>query len=149
MSFVNRKQTAKHTELPKTIPIKTNIQELLKTYHLQNMAKLSTADIDPETGKQIKDKIQSDLNPHSGLTHNKGKPKKAPHAQKDGTAAHFLTNCSKEHRDSLQCIERNYQNRAACDPFFQAYKNCRREENEKVRAENQKQSGGSSGGWFW
>lgn len=112
------------------------------------------SEIDSTTGKLIKDKINSDLNPggeteSSELSHNRGRPKAAPHS-KDGrvaSTATFLTDCAKEHAESLQCIERNYQNRSLCDPFFQAYKNCRRKENEARRA---KAGGGGTGsGWFW
>lgn len=107
--------------------------------------------IDRTTGKAIKDKIHSDLNPERhGLSHNKGQPKKPPHATAatGGGAATFLTNCAREHGESLKCIERNYQNRAACEDFFQAYKQCRKEENEKGRAAANS-NGSSSGGWFW
>lgn len=112
-------------------------------------------DIDPATGKAIKDKIRNDLNPGAGLTHNKGKPKKAPYASRENddprnAAATFLTSCARENRASLQCIERNYQNRAACNEFFQAYKDCRRAENEQRKAANaESNGGGKSGGWFW
>ncbi|VEU44952.1 unnamed protein product [Pseudo-nitzschia multistriata] len=116
------------------------------------MAKPAVDDIDPSTGRAIRDKIRSDMNPGSGLAHNHGKPARAPYASKSGSAdprdqpATYLTSCSKENKASLQCIERNYQNRAACNEFFQAYKDCRREENEQRRAANAE---GSSGGWFW
>ena len=115
----------------------------------------SVDDIDPVTGQAIKNKIRNDLNPGAGLKHNNGRPKEAPYAsnQKNDPrdrAATFLTNCAKENRASLDCIERNYQNRAACSDFFQAYKDCRKEENEQRRAANAKASGeGNSGGWFW
>lgn len=108
-------------------------------------------DIDPVTGNVIKEKIRRDLNPGAGLTHNKGRPKQAPYASSDkddprDMAATFLTNCSRENRASLKCIERNYQNRAACNEFFQAYKDCRKEENDQRKAAN---GDGSSSGWFW
>lgn len=111
-------------------------------------------DIDPVTGKAIKDKIRSDMSPGAGLTHNKGRPKQAPYAGTDNDprdrAATFLTNCARENRASLKCIERNYQNRAACNEFFQAYKDCRKAENDERKAANAKAYGdGSSGGWFW
>ena len=110
-------------------------------------------DIDPVTGKAIKDKIRNDLNPGAGLSHNKGRPNQAPYAPSENDddprdrAATFVTNCSRENRASLACIERNYQNRAACNDFFQAYKDCRKAENEQRRAANA--GDGSSGGWFW
>ena len=110
--------------------------------------------IDNVTGQAIKDKIRNDLNPGAGLTHNNGRPKEAPYASTENNqrnrAATFLTNCAKENRASLACIERNYQNRAACSEFFQAYKDCRKEENEQRKAANAKTYGDSkSGGWFW
>jgi hypothetical protein len=109
-------------------------------------------DIDPVAGKTIKDKIRNDLNPGAGLSHNKGRPKQAPYAstEKDDPrdqAATFLTNCARENRASLDCIERNYQNRAACNEFFQAYKDCRKAENEQRKTANA--GDGNSGGWFW
>ena len=101
-------------------------------------------EIDPATGKAIKEKIRNDLNPGAGLTHNKGQPKPAPYA--NGQHVKFLTNCKKQHRDSLDCIERNYQDRAACNDFFQAYKTCRKEENEQRKAAN---GNSRASGWFW
>jgi cytochrome c oxidase assembly protein subunit 23 len=117
----------------------------------------SIPDIDSTTGQTIKDKISRDLNPggeetestSGGLSHNRGRPKAPPHS-KDGTVAStatFLTDCAKQHSESLQCIERNYQNRSACEPFFQAYKNCRKEENEARR--DKAGGSGTGSGWFW
>jgi len=100
---------------------------------------MTTADDNNET----KARIHRDLNERAGLTHNYGQPKRAPHAganHQGKTTAKFLTNCSEEHMNSLQCIERNYQNRSACEPFFQAYKACRKEENQKRLEENEKKS---------
>eukprot|EP00535_Pseudo-nitzschia_heimii_P004903 CAMPEP_0197188532 /NCGR_PEP_ID=MMETSP1423-20130617/17963_1 /TAXON_ID=476441 /ORGANISM="Pseudo-nitzschia heimii, Strain UNC1101" /LENGTH=114 /DNA_ID=CAMNT_0042640387 /DNA_START=15 /DNA_END=356 /DNA_ORIENTATION=+ len=108
--------------------------------------------IDDVTGQSIKEKIRNDSNPGTGLTHNKGRPKEAPYASTENVqqnrAATFLTNCAKENRASLACIERNYQNRAACSDFFQAYKDCRKKENDERKAANAKLQGdGKSGGW--
>lgn len=110
--------------------------------------------IDPANRKQIKEKIQNDLNPglglKKGLKHNAGKPKPAPYATENTrSAATFLTNCAEENRASLQCIERNYQNRAACNIFFEAYKSCRREENEQRKEANAKASQDAKSAWFW
>jgi hypothetical protein len=93
-------------------------------------------------GEEIKKKIQRDINPGSGLDHNQGKPKQAPHAAGASATATFFTSCSVEHSDSLKCIERNYQNRGACEPFFKAYKACRKDENEKRKEDN------AARGWF-
>jgi cytochrome c oxidase assembly protein subunit 23 len=130
----------------------------------------ATATIDPLKGKEIKDSINSRINPGGGeLKHNYGRPKEAPYAKEKtaeekerqkalgGPAATFQTSCAKEHRESLQCIERNYQNRNACTEFFDAYKTCRRDENERRKEANARASGNTSGGdsgssrggWFW
>lgn len=103
--------------------------------------------IEVKNGEEVKRKIQRDINPGSGLKHNHGQPKRAPYASKDSSTAKFLTNCATEHSESLKCIERNYNNRAACQSFFDAYKECRKDENEKRKEKNSQNSGGSS--WFW
>lgn len=105
------------------------------------------APVDP-TKEDSRRKIEHDLNHGEKLKHNHGQPKRAPHASPGGaTTAKFLTSCANEHSESLQCIERNYQNRAACDPFFMAYKECRKEENEARKNANAARSGNT--GWFW
>lgn len=91
-------------------------------------------------------KIHRDLNPGKDLAHNQGQPKQAPYSREASKAARFLTNCEAEHKDSLQCIERNYDNRGACEPFFEAYKTCRKAEHDAIRKKNAEKSGG---GWFW
>jgi hypothetical protein len=86
-------------------------------------------------GEEIKKKINRDLNPEAagpGLSHNHGQPQRAPYAN----TGKFETSCSAEHANSLQCIERNYENRPACEPFFSAYKACRKEENDKRKEAN-------------
>jgi hypothetical protein len=124
--------------------------------------------IDPTTGKAIHEKILHDLNPErrgsssdGSAVHNFGQPRRPPHASSssDGTATTtttntatkattaFLTHCAKEHGESLQCIERNYQNRSACEEFFQAYKQCRK--NERKDQEDAANKNKNSGWWFW
>eukprot|EP00525_Craspedostauros_australis_P004438 CAMPEP_0198115878 /NCGR_PEP_ID=MMETSP1442-20131203/7919_1 /TAXON_ID= /ORGANISM="Craspedostauros australis, Strain CCMP3328" /LENGTH=172 /DNA_ID=CAMNT_0043773475 /DNA_START=76 /DNA_END=594 /DNA_ORIENTATION=- len=83
-------------------------------------------------------------------THRHGRPKPSPHGRetqgagavigsngevKDSPAL-FMTDCKKQHAASLQCIERNYDNRGACQPLFQAYKDCRKAENERRHERN-------------
>lgn len=122
---------------------------------------MSEPDRMPPPGQsEINDKIQRDLNPGGaaavaagggGPSHNRGQPKAAP-LSKDGrpaSTATFLTQCAREHSESLACIERNYQNRAACEPFFQAYKDCRKEETEAQRRARAGGEGTGGGGWFW
>jgi hypothetical protein len=91
--------------------------------------------------------IRRDLHPGEGLAHNEGQPKQAPHASKSSTTAKFLTNCAEEHAASLKCIEQNYHKRSACQPFFDNYKQCRKDENAR-RLEANAGKGGD-GGWFW
>ena len=91
--------------------------------------------------------------PHPGVSHNHGQPKAAPHATKNeesssssssttgGIAQHY-TDCQKQHMESLHCIEENYNNRGVCQPFFNAYRDCRAKENERRRQENAKKGGG-------
>jgi hypothetical protein len=107
------------------------------------------ASSDPTISEQVKQKIQHDLNERSDLKHNYGQPKRAPHAGADHqVTGQFQTDCSKQHGESLQCIERNYQNRSACEPFFQAYKACRKEENDR-RLEANAARAQNGGGWFF
>jgi hypothetical protein len=83
--------------------------------------------------------------PHPDLGHNYGKPQPAPIARATATVnpAQFQTDCQTEHMASLTCIEENYHNRNACEPFFTSYKVCRQQENER-----RKQANASKGGWF-
>jgi hypothetical protein len=99
-------------------------------------------------GAEVKEKIQRDLNPGSESSHNKGRPKGAPYAVVEPTAARFKTNCATEHSESLQCIERNYSNRSECQSFFDNYKDCRASENAKRKADNAGPNGESKG-WFF
>jgi cytochrome c oxidase assembly protein subunit 23 len=120
--------------------------------------------IDPTTGKAINEKILHDLNPErrgggnsnsSVVVHNHGQPNRPPHARSDGStntsATTFWTSCAKEHRESLQCIERNYQNRSVCEDFFQAYKQCRKDEQKEQGVLNNaaNNNNNKNGWWFW
>ena len=100
--------------------------------------------MDPNNSDEVKEKIRRDLNERAGLKHNYGQPKVAPFAnaeqQNKPAPNKFMTSCAQEHSNSLQCIERNYQNRSACEPFFQAYKACRKLENDKRLEENAKKN---------
>ena len=53
----------------------------------------------------------------------------------------FYTDCSKQHRASLTCLMDNQGQRDVCQPFFDAYKECRKAENARRREEK--------GGWFF
>ena len=123
-------------------------------------SKANPSDPTTATSNNNKKLDQAINQPHPGVSHNYGQPKAAPYAaavaaasQGDsdgqsftgGIAQHY-TDCQKQHMDSLHCIEQNYNERAVCQPFFNAYRECRQKENERRKAENASKSGG--GGWF-
>mmetsp|Transcript_7612 Transcript_7612/g.11048 ORF Transcript_7612/g.11048 Transcript_7612/m.11048 type:complete len:135 (-) Transcript_7612:113-517(-) len=89
--------------------------------------------------------------------HNFGQPIRPPHkkaatetekkSEKSG-ASKLKTDCRVQQRASLKCIEENYENKdQACAEFFEAYKQCRRDEHQKKLDANAKSSGGG-GGFF-
>mmetsp|Transcript_9519 Transcript_9519/g.20558 ORF Transcript_9519/g.20558 Transcript_9519/m.20558 type:complete len:143 (-) Transcript_9519:4693-5121(-) len=93
---------------------------------------------------------QSNPSSEDFRSHNFGQPMSAPHSlpadESDETLnkSKFITDCRVRHRASLQCIEENYENRQqACASFFDAYKQCRKEEHERKLEANAKRSG------FW
>jgi hypothetical protein len=66
-------------------------------------------------------------------------------AATSGSASKLRTDCSVEHRQSLECISQNYDTKDhACAPFFHRYKACRKEEDERRRRAN----GRSTSSWF-
>jgi hypothetical protein len=65
-------------------------------------------------------------------------------ATSGSSASKLRTDCSVEHRQSLECISQNYDTKDyACAPFFHRYKACRKEEDERRRRAN-----GSTSSWF-
>jgi len=89
--------------------------------------------------------------------HNFGQPIRPPHKktadeiekknEKSG-ASKLKTDCRVQQRASLKCIEENYENKdQACAKYFEAYKQCRRDEHQKKLDANAKNSGGG-GGFF-
>ena len=79
-------------------------------------------------------KVDQDANPEPNR-HNKGQPLRPTLDYEGKQRTKFLTGCGDQHADSLRCIEENYERRELCQPFFEAYKACRREE-RKQRLEN-------------
>mmetsp|Transcript_20020 Transcript_20020/g.29681 ORF Transcript_20020/g.29681 Transcript_20020/m.29681 type:complete len:127 (+) Transcript_20020:112-492(+) len=73
--------------------------------------------------------------------HKSGQPV-IPNLDEDGKQrTKFATDCTAQHRASLACIEDNYTTKdAVCHTFFQAYKQCRREERERRLEANSKRS---------
>lgn len=71
--------------------------------------------------------------------HTYGQPALPPHHSSASTttedkkgASKLVTDCRKQQRASLACIEENYQNKhEACAHLFEEYKRCRRQEHER------------------
>ena len=61
--------------------------------------------------------------------------------KRNKTASKLSTDCSKEQRASLACIEENYTNKnEACAVHFETYKSCRRKEHERKLEANARAS---------
>ena len=90
--------------------------------------------------------------------HNFGQPIRPPHKkvaneaakkhEKSG-ASKLKTDCRVQQRASLKCIEENYENKdQACAEYFEAYKQCRRDEHQRKLDANAKMTGGGGSGFF-
>ena len=101
---------------------------------------------DPTIASQIDSKHDEFANDSSA--HNSGQPIHKNNI--DSTTGHhkskFITDCQTQHKNSLNCIEEHYENKSVCEPFFEAYKKCRREEHQRKLEMNAKLSGGGQGG---
>ncbi|KAL7552567.1 hypothetical protein ACHAWF_015807 [Thalassiosira exigua] len=76
--------------------------------------------------------------PSDAASHNFGQPARPGGG---GQASKQVTDCRREQRASLSCIEENYADKdRACAEFFEAYKSCRREEHRKKLEANAKAS---------
>jgi hypothetical protein len=111
--------------------------------------------------KQSASAIDVEVNNHTTMTgsssnlsdvdsdkHNYGQPIRPPHHSstsaindsKSGASKQY-TDCRVQQRESLTCIEENYQNKdQACVKYFEAYKKCRREEHERKLEANARSS---------
>mmetsp|Transcript_26539 Transcript_26539/g.40172 ORF Transcript_26539/g.40172 Transcript_26539/m.40172 type:complete len:118 (-) Transcript_26539:1111-1464(-) len=108
--------------------------------------KSSSSDSSPDNKKQqVSDyrRTEQEANPFAGTEnqHKSGQPI-IPNLDEDGKQrTKFATDCSVQHRASLACIEDNYTTKETkCQQFFQAYKQCRREERERRLEANSKRS---------
>ena len=90
-------------------------------------------------------KIDRDSNPEPDQ-HNEGQPLRRQEDGRGQQRSQFYTGCQSQHRESLQCIEDNYENKQVCEPYFDAYRRCRQEEHKKRLEENARMSGGGNGG---
>lgn len=103
--------------------------------------KASTSVVKPETNDSSPEKpsapVKTDLNPEPEA-HNAGQPLQANLDSHGKQRSKFLTNCKEEHAASLQCIQDHYDDRATCQPYFDAYKKCRKQEREAHLEQNAK-----------
>mmetsp|Transcript_24105 Transcript_24105/g.51112 ORF Transcript_24105/g.51112 Transcript_24105/m.51112 type:complete len:146 (+) Transcript_24105:124-561(+) len=97
----------------------------------------------------IATQIESRANPspQDAASHNYGQPLRSattssPSGHDEKSASQHVTDCRKQQRASLACIEENYLNKnEACADFFAAYKMCRKEEHERKLEANARASG--------
>jgi hypothetical protein len=96
----------------------------------------------PAIASQIESKHNTFANDPSA--HNLGQPINENNidAKTGNHKSKFTTDCKVQHSNSLNCIEENYENKGVCEPFFEAYKKCRREEHQRKLEMNAKMSGG-------
>jgi hypothetical protein len=80
--------------------------------------------------KQQHEALDEHANPEPD-EHNLGQPLRPNLDESGKQRSKFLTDCRQEHAASLKCIEDNYTNRDVCQPFFEAYKKCRRDEKKR------------------
>ena len=101
----------------------------------------------PENDAATAAKIRQLQNPaDSDDQHNFGQPL-VPQIDASGKQrSKFLTDCKKEHKASLDCIMDNYEDRGVCQPFFDSYKECRKEEQKRRLERNARMSGGGEDG---
>ena len=99
----------------------------------------------PENDAATAAKIRQLQNPGEDQ-HNYGQPL-VPDVDHTGKQrSKFVTDCKKEHKASLDCIMDNYEDRAVCQPFFDTYKACRKEEQKRRLEMNARMSGGGEDG---
>ena len=87
--------------------------------------------------------VEAQSNPMDPNSHNDGQPLRENLDEAGHQRSKFTTACAQQHRNSLECISDNYERKELCQPFFDAYKECRREEHQKKLEENARLSGGT------
>ena len=93
---------------------------------------------------QVTAKIERDSNPDPD-NHNEGQPLRRQEDGRGQQRSKLFTDCSKEHRESLKCINDNMGDKDPCNSFFDAYKKCRTEEHQRKLEENARRSGKADG----
>lgn len=93
-----------------------------------------------EEARASNTKIVRELSPFSSsqpsTTHEDGSRKPSTTDRRGMETSKFHTSCSREHAASLKCITENYEQKSMCQPFFNRYKKCKREEHEKILEQN-------------
>lgn len=82
-------------------------------------------------------KISKDLSPFSSSSNSTQSDSRniSSYDSRGVEASKFHTSCGREHSASLKCISQNYEAKALCQPYFDAYKKCKREEHQKLLEE--------------
>ena len=88
---------------------------------------------------EVAAKIERDANPALD-NHNEGQPLRRQEDDRGYQRSKLVTDCSKEHSESLKCINDNMGDKDPCQDFFNAYKNCRTKEHQRKLEENGKLS---------
>jgi hypothetical protein len=66
------------------------------------------------------------------------------------SASKLQTDCKKQHMNSLQCIQDNYETKdVACQKYFDLYKECRKNEHAAILERNRQSASSRSSGSFW
>merc|ERR1712071_701983 len=96
-----------------------------------------------EKNPEIAAQIEHNASPEPDQ-HNEGQPIRQQLNDRGQQMSKMFTDCQIQQRESLKCIEENYTNKGVCQPFFDAYKQCRHEEHKKRLEENLRLSGGDN-----
>ena len=89
---------------------------------------------------EVAAKIERDSNPAPD-NHNEGQPLRRQEDDRGHQRSKLFTDCSNEHRESLNCINDNMGDKEPCQVFFDAYKKCRTAEHKRRLEENARISG--------
>ena len=134
-SWTGKKDTA-------TQDTKTTAEPPLNNSNIEAAVRRANKDKTQEEIDATNAKIDQQANPDPE-SHNFGQPIRASLDNDGNQRTKLATDCKSQQQDSLQCIMDNYERREVCQPFFEAYKACRRREREE-RLEKNAQRGS-----FW
>jgi len=83
---------------------------------------------------------QAAVGANNGSISNDKNSERNPEVHRDMNASKMRGGCRKLAADSYKCLEKG--DHEACKPFFDAYKECRKDEHAQVLAANGKRFGG-------